>query len=385
MNEEHHHLFVTCAAALVPLLKEELIEMGVTSLEIGYRGIFIKEWDWSTIYRINYASRLASRVLLPLKRFRCLDRRSLYRQAMEIEWSRYLKGNVTFAIDANVQHRELRNSLFAAQVVKDAICDYMRREEGRRPNVQVQNPDVQINLFIHQQHAVISLDTSGEPLHKRGYRQESVEAPLQETLAAAILRLADYQKENILLDPCCGSGTFLIEAALMATNTPPGYLRKQWGFMRHPDFDQREWLKARNEMDQSRSSLAYGHLFGMDRSQLAVRATKINLKAAGFAQQVDVQLADFRDYTPSVLPNLVIANPPHGRRLEEEEQLKPLYRELGNFLKQQTQKPAKGFVFTSSLELSKEVGLSAKKRHVLDNGGLESRLLEYDLYGSSNE
>src|SRR5262249_15308890 len=148
---------------------------------------------------------------------------------------------------ANVNHRRLHNSLFAAQVAKDAICDRMRKETGGRPSVQIQHPDVQLNLFIQQQYGLISLDTSKEPLHKRGYRLEAVEAPLQETLAAAILRLARYSKELIFLDPCCGSGTFLIEAALIATQTPPGYLRKEWGFMRHPEYDSSEWLKVRNK------------------------------------------------------------------------------------------------------------------------------------------
>lgn len=354
--------------------------MGISSVHIGYRGVFINEWDWNTIYKVNYASHLASRVLLPLIHFRCFDRRSLYRHAMEIDWSRYLKEGYTFAIDANVHHRELRNSLFAAQVVKDAICDQMRQKTGRRPSVQVQQPDVQINLYIQQQSAVISFDTSGEPLHKRGYRQEAVEAPIQETLGAAILRLARYTKEQIVLDPCCGSGTLLIEAALMATNTPPGYLRKQWGFMRHPDYQSSDWLKARNQVDEKRISLAPHHLFGVDRSQAAVRASKINLKAAGFHQQVEIQQADFRDYVPAIAPNLIVSNPPHGRRLEEEEQLRPLYRALGDFIKHQCTKPGRGYVFTSNLELAKEVGLAATRRHVLNNGGLDSRLLEYDIF-----
>lgn len=380
MSAENLPLFVSCAPTLEPLLMSELGEMGISSLNIGHRGVYVNDWDWKTIYRLNYASRIASRVLLPLLRFRCYDKRALYRHAMEINWGQYLKGNETFAIDANVHHRELRNSLFAAQVLKDAICDQMRQQKGKRPSVDVQQPDVQFNLFIHQQNAIISFDTSGAPLHKRGYRQETVEAPLQETLAAAILFLANYSPEMIFLDPCCGSGTLLIEAALMATHTPPGYLRTKWGFMHHPKFDNLEWLKVRNQSDEKRISLLPQHLFGIDRSQGAVRATKINLKAAGFSQQVEVEQADFRDYHPQIQPDFILTNPPHGRRLEEEEQLKPLYRALGDFIKHQGSKPGKGFVFTSNLNLAKEVGLAAKKRHVLSQGGLDSRLLEFDIF-----
>lgn len=380
MNGEKLPLFVSCATALEPLLKDELSEMGITTSHIGYRGIYINDWDWKTIYQINYGSRLASRVLLPLLRFRCFDRRSLYRHAMEIDWPQFLKDGRTFAIDANVNHRELRNSLFAAQVVKDAICDQMRQRTGRRPSVQVQQPDLQLNLFIQQQNAVISFDTSGDPLHKRGYRQEAVEAPIQESLAAAILRLAHYSKDKILLDPCCGSGTFLVEAALMASQTPPGYLRHRWGFMGHPDYDSALWLKVRNQMDEKRIPLSPHHLFGIDKSQSAVRATKINLKAAGFHNQVEVQQDDFRDYNSQIVPNLIVTNPPHGKRLDEEDQLRPLYRDLGDFIKKNCAKDGKGFVFVSNLELAKEVGLAASKRHVLSNGGIDSRLLEYDIF-----
>jgi putative N6-adenine-specific DNA methylase len=279
-----------------------------------------------------------------------------------------------------VHHRELRNSLFAAQVMKDAICDQIRQKGGRRPSIQIQSPDVQLHLFIQHQHAIISFDTSGAPLHKRGYRQEAVEAPIQETLAAAILYLARYTKDTIFLDPCCGSGTFLIEAALMATQTPPGYLRSQWGFMRYPQYNSAEWLKVRNQIDEKRISLGEGHIFGIDRSQTAVRASKINLKAAGFHRQVDVQQADFREYSPPILPHLILTNPPHGRRLEEEEHLRPLYRALGDFMKHHCARPGKGFMFTSNLELAKEVGLAAKRRYILNNGGLDSRLLEYDIF-----
>ncbi|WP_195155545.1 THUMP domain-containing class I SAM-dependent RNA methyltransferase [Candidatus Protochlamydia phocaeensis] len=380
MNGEKSLLFVSCATALEPLLMDELKELGFNHLHVGYRGVFVEEWDWSAIYKINYASRLASRVLLPIARFKCFDRRSLYRHIFEINWPAYLKDGQTFAIDANVHHRELRNSLFAAQVAKDAICDVMRQKVGRRPSVDLQNPDIQLNLYIQQQLAILSFDTSGTPLHKRGYRQETVEAPVQETLAAAMLRLADYQPDQVFLDPCCGSGTLLIEAALMATQTPPGYLRQQWGFMNHPDYRSDEWLKVRNKIDEKRTALLPNHLFGIDISKNAVRAAKINLKAAGFSQDVDIAQADFRDYTPSIPPTFILTNPPHGRRLEDENQLRPFYRSLGDFLKQKTAKPAKGFIFTGNLELAKEVGLAAKRRYVLNNGGIDSRLLEYDLY-----
>lgn len=379
MNSEKLSLFVSCAPSLETLLLEELQHLNISSVKLGYRGVYVDGWDWTTIYTINYASRLANRVLLPIKRFKCFDKRTLYRHASEIDWSDYLKQGLTFAIDANVHHKELRNSLFAAQVVKDAICDQLRHKSGWRPSIDLQNPDIQLNLFIQQNHGVISFDTSGAALHKRGYRQESVEAPLQETLAAGLLYLAKYDPQDVFLDPCCGSGTLLIEAALIASKTPPGYLRQKWGFMRHFDYKLTEWLKVRNELDAQRQPLLADHFFGLDVNKNAVRATKINLKAAGF-KEVDIQHADFREFTPVVIPNFVLTNPPHGRRLEDESHLQPLYRALGDFLKQECAKPSRGFIFTGNLNLAKEVGLSAKKRYVLSNGGIDSRLLAYDLY-----
>ncbi len=373
-------LFITCAPALEPLLQEELKELGIEQTHAGYRGVYIDDWNWSTIYKINYGSRIAARVLLPLSKFKCFHRNSLYEAIAGLDWTPLFKEGRTFAIDANVTHKELRNSLFAAQVVKDAICDQLREKTGKRPSVDTANPDIQLNLFVYQNNGVISFDTSGVPLHKRGYRQESVEAPIQESLAAAILRLAKYSPQDVMLDPCCGSGTLLIEAALMATNTPPGYLRQQWGFMRHPAFRTEEWLAVRNKLDENRIPLQPGHLFGVDISKNAVRSCKINLKAAGFSNTVEVVQGDFKEFTPTIAPNLIITNPPYGNRLEDVQLLSPFYRALGDFLKQKCAKPARGYIFTGNLEMTKEVGLAAKKRHVLTTGGIEARLLEFDLY-----
>lgn len=373
-------LFITCSQGLEYLLCQELTELVFPDIREGFRGVYVDVPDEESIYRINYCSRLAGRVLLPLKHFKCFDQRSLYREASSIEWRAYIRPGKTFAIDANVNHRQLRNSLFAAQVVKDAICDQFRQHDQPRPNVDVKNPDVQLNLFIHQNEAVISFDTSGMPLYKRGYRQESVEAPMQESLAAAMLRLANYRGEERVFDPCCGSGTLLIEAALIATQTAPGYLRKDWGFMQLPDFSMKGWLKVKAEADQQRRPLENQMIAGCDLNKNAVRIAKINLRAAGFASNIEVAQADFREYEPSNTPNLIIANPPHGIRLNDEEQLRPLYRALGDFMKRKTTKPARGFVFTSSMPLTKEIGLASKRRYVLSNSGIESRLLEFDLY-----
>lgn len=374
-------LFVTCSAGIELLLIEELHELGFPDTTPGYLGVYVANSSLEAIYRINYGSRLASRVLLPIARFKCYDRNDLYREISAIDWSRYLHVDKTFAIDANVSHhRELRNSLFATQVAKDAICDQFSKKKGRRPSIDRADPFTQLNLFIQKDMAVISFDTSGTPLHKRGYRLEEVEAPMRQSLAAALLRLAQYRSGDILCDPCCGSGTLLIEAAYLATNTPPGFLRKRWGFTQLPNFSQVDWLRVKNEADAKRIPLPPGQIFGIDINKSAVHACKVNLRAAGLHQTVQVAQGDFREWTPPRQPNFLITNPPHGRRLDDIEFLRPLYRSLGDFMKRELARPARGFVFTGELELAKEVGLAPTKRHVIDNAGIDSRLLEYEIY-----
>jgi putative N6-adenine-specific DNA methylase len=373
-------LFITCNAHLESLLRQELEELGYTDVREGFRGVNCRVDSLKDVYRINYLSRIASRVLLPLKEFQCRGPEELYRAARSIQWEPYFKKAEHFAIDANVDHPQIRNSLYAAQVVKDAICDQLVEKMGRRPNVQTYRPDLQLNLFIRGGKGTLSFDTSGDPLHKRGYRQESSEAPLQETLGAALLKLSHYNPEEIMIDPCMGSGTLLIEAAMVATKTPAGFFRSKYGFQHHPEFDSTEWLKIRNEADNQKIPLKKGHLFGLDVNKNAVRIAQANLRASGFNKEVEITQGDFRDFEPKTVPNYLLTNPPYGKRLEESTMLAPLYRALGQFMKSKMQKPARGFVLCGSMDLTKEVGLASSKRTVLDNGGIEARLLEFDLY-----
>ncbi len=378
--EENKHLFVTCLDGLESLLSQELQEMGFSRVKEGFRGVYVEESSLRAVYLINYTSRLASRVLLPILRFRCYDRDSLYRAVEEIDWTRYIPRGKTFAIDANVTHPNLNNSLFTALVAKDAVCDRYRKETGSRPNVCVSEPDIQLNLYIQQTHAVLSVDTSGVPLHKRGYRQGTSEAPINETLAAALLKIAKLDEEDVLYDPCCGSATFLIEAALSASRIPPGFLRKHWGFMYLPQFSLEEWLQVKRQADELRKPFQKGKWFGSEVNRSTVTSALTNLRAAGLNGFVQISHADFREYVSPKPPTLLISNPPHGRRMENVEGLRPLYRSLGNWMKQQLSPSARGFIFTGSSELAKEIGLAPTRRHVVVNSGVDSRFLEYAIY-----
>lgn len=374
------NLFITCSSHLEEVLKLEIESLGYEDVRIGFRGVYVNVESDRDIYRINYCSRIASRVLLPILSFRCNNRNDLYNATASINWRPYLRHSKTLAIDANVDSKEIRNSLFAAQVVKDAICDQMMDKTGSRPSVDTADPDLQLNLFIRHGKAVLSLDTSGAPLHKRGYRQDAGAAPLRETLAAALLFMAEYSPTDVMIDPCAGSGTFLIEAALMASKTPPGIFRKKWGFFNMPDFSEEVWLKVKIEEDAKREPLVKGRFFGVELNRDIQRMAMANLKAVGLHAYILVAVGDFTDYEPDVLPTFLMTNPPYGKRLEEEGRLVPLYRALGDFMKRKMEKPARGFVLSGSAALSKEVGLAAKRRHAVDNGGIDARLLEFDVY-----
>lgn len=373
-------LFIMCGRGIEAMLLAELTELGLSNITTGYCGVYVADSRIETIYTINYRSRLASRVLWPLQKFDCDSQDDLYRHACKMDWSLYIKQGQTIAIDANVQHPHLRHSLFAAQLVKDAICDSLREKYGFRPSVNVKNPDVQLNLFIDEDQATISLDTSGRPLYKRGYRLDAGDAPLQETLAALLLRVATYDPHNVVIDPCCGSGTLLIEAAMIASKTAPGYLRQQWGFFAHPKFNEQKWLAYKNSVDMHRVVLPAGMLWGCERDREIARIARENIAEAGFSDAIKIEVTDFERHVPHAEYQFLITNPPHGKRIGHDEDLKPLYRSIGDFMKQKMKKPARGFVYTSNKNLGKEVGLAAKRRHIISSGGLEGRLLEFDVY-----
>lgn len=356
-------LFVTCANHLENLLSQELKELGISSRK-GFCGVYAPK-TLENVYTINYCSRITTRILWPIASFLCRDRHDLYIQAKKIDWTLYLSMKKSFAVDSNVSyHPNLRNSLFAALVVKDAICDQMRDRFGRRPNVDIKNPDIQLNLFIQNGKATLSFDTSGAPLYKRGYRQEAGPAPLQESIAAAILKLAGYTQEDLLYDPFCGSGTFLIEAAMIATNTPAGYFRKSWGFIELPDFDREKWMRFKKEKDKKIQPLIPGKIFGSDKDPKAVSICQTHLKKVGFP--IDVSEQEVKNAKPKISPTLVVANPPYGKRLSSPQYL---YRDLESFLKSTKAR----FAILSPDSSSMQLGPSVQE-FALSIGGLKVKV-----------
>ena len=381
MEKKQYPLFVSTASHLENILCAELNALGLKNCTPVYRGVLVYDWTLQDVYLINYMSRVATRVLLPLHKFKCFNKKALYDQTKKIDWTKIFRRGHTLAIDANVKHRELKNSLFAAQVVKDAICDQLKEVKGWRPDVDVKNPDIQLALFIEADFATISFDTSGHSLSRRGYRVSTMAAPLQESLAAALLLTAGFEKEMDFLDPCCGSGTILVEAALIASSTPPGFLRKKWGFFLMPEFNQQDWLSVKNRYDGHRTKIDAKKFRAYDVETESVFSAKKNLKAAGF-KEIDIAISDFRELKVEPKPNFIITNPPYGKRLSDIDSLKPFYRRLGEFFKKNCAQPGKAFAFIGNLDLCKEMGLAAKRRHIFNNGGLDSRLLEFEIYNS---
>ena len=367
-----HEIFISCASGLETLLQKELIALGIPKIRRSFRGVFAPR-EIRYVYLINYCSRIASRVLWPVARFSCYDQHSLYSEARKVPWHKYLSPEKTFAIDPNVSHPALRNSLFAAQVLKDALCDYFREQTGSRPSVDVQNPNVQLNLFIHQRSATISIDTSGLPLFKRSWRHHPTEASIQETLAAALLDIINFTPHDRLCDPFCGSGTFLIEAALKATNTPPGYLRENWGFVHLPEYNKADWLSLKNSCDSKIKTLPPNILFGADKNPQTIEICQKHLEIAGFSKGITVEAVNVKYYRPPVCPTMVIANPPYGIRLEASAEI---YSALGRFIEQQNN--PKTYILSSSQEMVEASSCKIKNRTDLVHGGLNVYLFEVE-------
>jgi len=374
--------FAQATGKMESLCEEELIELGATETKTAYKGVYFKG-DIPTIYKINYTSRLLSRVLAPLISFPCRSTDYLYQKAKKIHWEDFCSIDKTFSISASVSQSRITNSLYASQCLKDGIVDYFREKYGKRPDVEVVNPDVRFNLHIEKDTAIISLDTSGESLHKRGYRLLAGEAPMQETLAAAIIRLSKWDGETTLFDPMCGSGTILCEALMYYCRIPAQKLRKKFGFYNLPEFDRKVWTKVKEECDKKIRPLPKNILRGSDKSQEAIKVAKNNLSRILYSENIELSCRPFQ-HVKSFENGTLVTNPPYGMRLGETEEVRTLYKEFGDFLKTNCT-GSSAFIYTGNPELRKFIGLKSSRRVPLDNGKLEGVLLQIDSYPGSKK
>ncbi len=356
--------------------RDELAELGATDIKPGYLGCYFRA-DQRTAYDIVYRTRIFSRILAPLVVFDCHSDKYLYRTAQQIDWSGFLTLTKTFAIAANVADSHIRNSQYAGQILKDAIVDQFRERTGQRPNVDTRNPDLLLNLYIHQNKARISVDLGGGSLHKRGYRAGSVEAPMQETLAAAIVRLSGWDGRQPLHDPFCGSGTILCEAFMKTAQIPAAYLRKKFGLLRLPDFDPAVWNQVRTGANGAirQPSAPIG---GSDIDAQAVQSVRANRALLPGGDAIKVRRADFHDLE-GFADTAIVTNPPYGIRLGDTEGTALLLKEFGDFLKQKCT-GSTACIYFGDAALAKKLGLKPEWKQPLRAGGLDGVLCKYALY-----
>ncbi|MEE9369426.1 MAG: THUMP domain-containing protein [Pontiella sp.] len=377
LYQETEQYFGQLASGAESCGEAELKELGATKINKGYLGFYFCA-DSKAIYNIVYKTRIFSRILAPLIAFDCHSEKYLYKTAQNIDWSDFLTLTKTFAITSNVADSNIRNSQYAGQILKDAIVDQFRTKTTERPNVDTRNPDLQLNLYIHENKARISVDLGGGSLHKRGYRQESVEAPMQETLAATILQLSGWNGERPLYDPFCGSGTLLCEAFMKVGNIPAATLRYKFGFLRLPDFDATAWNQIKTKANNETVDVPEDLIKGSDLSADAIKAVRANRNTLPEIGTIKVRRADFQSLE-GFSNTTIVTNPPYGIRLGNTEEVTILLKEFGDFLKQKCT-GSTAFIYYGDAKLAKKLGLKPEWKRPLRAGGLDGVLCKYELY-----
>ena len=370
--QESFELIAKTFQGLEEVLAQELIELGANDVQIGRRMVSFSG-NQEMMYRANFCLRTAVRVLKPISHFRARNADEVYKAVKEIEWKDILDLDTSFVVDTTVYSTEFRNSKFVAYKVKDAIVDYFMEREGKRPNISVANPDLRLNIHIAEDNCTLSLDSSGESLHLRGYRTATVEAPINEVLAAALIKMSGWKFDCDLIDPFCGSGTILVEAALMARNIYPGVFRQKFGFENWKDFNP-ELLSSIFEDDSNERTFEH-RIVGSDINLRAVEAALANAKAAGVADLITVEQREIRDFKKPEMPAVLITNPPYGERLRPED-LSDIYRTLGEKLKREFQ-GGEAWIISSREELFDSMRLRPSFKVPLQNGSLDCELRKY--------
>jgi putative N6-adenine-specific DNA methylase len=370
--------FATCARGLEESLAVELRDLGGAEVEPGRGGVHFAG-DKALLYRANLWLRTAIRVLQPILDAPVTSPEELYDAVQTVDWLRYLTPEHTLAVDCNVRDSHITHSKYAALRTKDAICDQFVARRGRRPSVDVDEPMVGLNLHIYRDQAVLSLDSSGESLHKRGYRPILTRAPLNEALAAALILLTGWEGETAFADPLCGSGTLPIEASWIALRRPPGLTRRRFGFQGWMDFDIQLWTELRDEARRNVGKRLEVPIVGSDIQREAISFAIGNARAAGVGHLLRFAVKDVHDFRPPVgTPGIIICNPPYGERIGEEKELKGLYQTLGEVFQQH----CAGWtacVFTGNAYLARHIGLQPAEQVPLFNGKIPCRLLKFDL------
>ena len=360
---------------LDPVLAQELTQLGANNVQIGRRMVSFTG-NKEMMYRANFQLHTAIRILKPIKHFKARSADEVYEEIKKIDWSLYIEKGKTFSVDSVVYSEEFRNSRFVTYKVKDAIVDQFREKTGERPNISVSNPDIRLNIHIAEDDATLSMDSSGESLHRRGYRQESVEAPLNEVLAASMILMTGWKGDTDFIDPMCGSGTLLIEAALIAHNMSPGIFRKEFAFEKWPDYDPDLFDSIYN--DDSKEREFTHHIYGYDIDMKAVNTARLNVKAAGLSNDISVEQQDFKDFKQPQEKAIMITNPPYGERISTPNLL-GTYKMIGERLKHQFM-GNDAWILSYREECFDQIGLKPSIKIPLYNGSLECEFRKYSMF-----
>lgn len=369
-------------AGLEQVLLKELTEIGADDAEVIHRGVSFRG-DHTVLYKANYLVRSAIRVLKPIGVFEVGDDNQLYEKVRKINWEDIFNLDQTFKVNAHVFNSELDHSQFVALRTKDAIVDQFRDKTGKRPWVAMDDADIYIDVHINDNVCTISLDSSGESLHKRGYRIEADKAPINEVLAAGLIALTGWNGEKDFYDPMCGSGTIAIEAAMKAMKIPSGYYRKRFAFMNWEGFDTVLWENIKKEADEKIGEIEC-EIYASDRSKKAINIAKVNVKNAGLHKDINLDVTYFDAIKPAKSEGILLFNPPYGLRLEEKNEITDLYSGIGDVLKQNFS-GFEAWLISSNMEAIKFIGLRTSARIEIYNGPLESRFLKFELYQGSKK
>lgn len=378
--------------SLEEVLADELRQMGAENVQVLTRAVEF-EGDMRLLYRANYCCRTALAILKPFAEFDANDDQELYDQVYKIRWEKILDCDGTFMIDSTTSGEVFTHSYYAALKTKDAIVDRFRRNFGKRPSIDTEQPDYKFNLHIRDNHVTLLMNSSGDSLHKRGYRQGVGIAPINEVLAAGLLKLAGWDKalqakpaDLNFYDPMCGSGTMLIEAAMMANNIPAQYYRGQnFGFMRWKEYNLGEWKSVKAEEDRKIGCFDYeGEIWGNDIDEQVIQQCEKNLEYAKLHHDVMLHIGDFADQEAPEGRTLIVTNPPYGERIKVED-LNAMYEKLGDTFKQRYGKDCDVWLITSDFEAMKHIGLHPSAKIPVQNGSLDCRFLHFELYDGSKK
>ncbi|WP_343486799.1 THUMP domain-containing protein [Allomuricauda sp. d1] len=364
-----------------PLLAKELRNLGASNVKEGVRNVTF-EGDTGFLYKANLCLRTALKIFKPIHSFKVFNEKQLYRKIFEINWPEYFDVDTTFAIDTTMNSEVFKNSMFVSLKAKDALVDRFRQEVRKRPNVDSHNAQVRINIHLHENDCTVSLDSSGNSMHQRGYRIATNIAPINEVLAAGLLLLSGWDGRTDFLDPMCGSGTFLVEAAMIACNIPPNINREHYAFQHWLDYD--ETLHQKIVAASLNKARDFHHkIIGWDKAPSAVRKAQENIDNANLSEYIAIERKDFFKTEKPVEGKLhMVFNPPYGERLNID--MESFYGKIGDTLKQNYPGTDAWFI-TSNLEALKYVGLRPSRKIKTFNGKLESRLVRYEMYEGSKK